>query len=550
MNRIHIITMLTAAGILLPSQQATGFTSPIPEIGDSISFAPKKKKKKKQTKAKGKNTDKTAALAKQIFNPTDEQKRKAAEFLTQCEELQDEQYTISCAIKDENDKIVYAMLITGADPQEALCDAAVAGKVKYVKLLLHAPGIDVNKCAPRPALHDAVTENRAEVVRLLLATPGIDVNILHPHTQETPLASAVSLRRTDIIRMLIQAPGVDMSAFTPLETAILKGDKKEAQRILKASDTDINKQNIAGQTPLICAIDNDSDEIAEFLLSVPGIDVNATDKGGDTALSLAIIRGKTDITKKLLTIPNIDINKGDTPPINAAAAADRPELLKLLMNSKGISYNRDNLFRIAVQFNSPEVVKFLLKTTDIDPNGASQYGYTHLALAASQGNAAVVKVLLSIPGVDVNKNLDESKWQPPFGMAIQYLLKHRDADPEVLKVLLNAPGIDANKTCPLHSVAWKCREDLVKILVSSPVININLVDGTGRTALHEAVRNHWAEKSVYIATVKALIDAGIDVNIKDEDGKTALMLLEKSEQRTEKNGRTEVIKLLKEAGAK
>ncbi|MDO4751673.1 MAG: hypothetical protein Q4A24_06155 [Akkermansia sp.] len=72
----HLLTLLTAASILLPAQQATAITAPLPELADGIFLAPKKNKKNK--KGKGKQTDKTEALAKKIFSASAEQKKKAA----------------------------------------------------------------------------------------------------------------------------------------------------------------------------------------------------------------------------------------------------------------------------------------------------------------------------------------------------------------------------------------------------------------------------------------------------------------------------------------
>lgn len=513
MKHNHIFTIFAAAGILLPAQHAAAITSP---LADGISLAPKKNKKgkkgkKKKAKADKKNIDKTVALAKQIFNPTEDQKKKATEYLQQegqpTGEETDGSY-IRRAMDKEQDKIVYALLMTGMNPTEALEEAIMAEKVNYIKLLLRAPGIDI-----KPALHTAASYGNSEIVKLILAEPGVDV-----------------------------------SAFSSLESAILKGDAKEVKRLLTNQCADINKKSVVGDTPLICASRLNHTEIVEMLVSVPEIDVNATNKRGNTALSEAAAEGNMDAVKLLLKTPGIDINKGATPPINGATLRDRTEILKLLLNTEGIQPDFNNLFRIAVQFNSPKVVKFLLDTTDIDPNGASPYGYSHLALAASKGSAAVVKVLLSTPGVDVNKSADESKWEPPLSMAISYLLEDGSADPEALKVLLTAPGIDANKTCPLHSVAWKCRADLAKILVSAPVINVNHVNSYNQTALHEAARNNWASKMRFINTIKTLIEAGIDVNIKDNNGKTALMLVEQSE-RSDENGRNEAIKLLRDVGS-
>ncbi len=44
MNKHHLLTLFTATGILLPTQQATAITAPLPELADGIFLAPKKNK--------------------------------------------------------------------------------------------------------------------------------------------------------------------------------------------------------------------------------------------------------------------------------------------------------------------------------------------------------------------------------------------------------------------------------------------------------------------------------------------------------------------------
>ena len=53
----------------------------------------------------------------------------------------------------------------------------------------------------------------------------------------------------------------------------------------------------------------------------------------------------------------------------------------------------------------------------------------------------------------------------------------------------------------------------------------------------------WAADFGYTAAVQALLDAGADVNAKDKEGVTALM-------EAQENGHTEVVEILKKAGAK
>ena len=59
------------------------------------------------------------------------------------------------------------------------------------------------------------------------------------------------------------------------------------------------------------------------------------------------------------------------------------------------------------------------------------------------------------------------------------------------------------------------------------------MDGYGQTALHEAARNGK------IQVVEALLNAGADKALKDEDGKTAL-------EEAQKEGHTAIVKLLRD----
>lgn len=81
-----------------------------------------------------------------------------------------------------------------------LSSASMMGYTEVVKLLLAAPGIDINK-GDEPPLLEASSQGHTEIVRLLLATPGINVN-KEGRTGDTPLKRAKEKGHTEIVKLL------------------------------------------------------------------------------------------------------------------------------------------------------------------------------------------------------------------------------------------------------------------------------------------------------------------------------------------------------------
>ncbi|KAF5324036.1 hypothetical protein D9611_008306 [Ephemerocybe angulata] len=222
-----------------------------------------------------------------------------------------------------------------------------------------------------------------------------------------------------------------------------------------------------------------------------------------------------------LLLPSLEINP-----------EDRQNLFEAL---SGLNVNARNNGRTALfsALNKAQkfeaIIKFLLTAPGIDVNAPDTSGMTPLTFAARDGHEAVVKLLLAAPGIDVNT--------PSIGRQTPLSLAAERGYEAVVKFLLAAPGINVNAPntdgwTPLRFAAQNGHEAVVKLLLAAPGIDVNAPSTSARTPLRFAAENG------HEAVVKLLLAApGIDVNAPDTDGWTPLLV-------AAVNGHEAVVKLL------
>ena len=170
----------------------------------------------------------------------------------------------------------------------------------------------------------------------------------------------------------------------------------------------------------------------------------------------------------------------ESVPVIAQAAGPGPELgrtgpdiapVKTVLNPR-----EHELFGCCVSGNVSRLKK-LLRYGKIDINTGSEYG-TLLSFASFNGQAGLVRELLSMPGIDVN--LAHQNGMTPLYFAAQA------GHAEVVKLLLDARGINVNLSAltgetPLYVAAQEGRVEVVRLLLAAPGININSGrDGRGQ----------------------------------------------------------------------
>jgi uncharacterized protein len=232
---------------------------------------------------------------------------------------------------------------------------------------------------------------------------------------------------------------------------------------------------------LIEAVQND-DQAAVTELLTKRVDVNAREDDGATALAWAAVRCNIEIGALLLK------------------AGANPNLT----NEQGIGP-----LYLAITNGSPAMVQLLLGK-GADPNIAREDGETPLMAAARLGQIDVAKMLLD-RGAEVNAR------EKKFGQtALMWAAGH----PAVVRLLVER-GADVRATSKVWDITATIYTPTTSTIGKTGIPWNN--DGAytskqgGQNAILFAVQQHDLE------SVKLLLDAGVDVNVRAADGTTPLL---------------------------
>jgi len=354
----------------------------------------------------------------------------------------------------------------------------------------------------------------------------------------TPLQWAAHWNDIDTVKLLLAAgakPNVaNRYGVTPLHEAATIGSAPVVAALLRAG-AQANAIYGEGETPLMLAARAGNVESVKLLLEA-GADVNAAESfRGETALMLASVENHAPVVSALLAA-------GAKPNTRSVEYTFQ----KLTGGAGGIIHDRPQggvtALMLAARQGAREAGAALI-AAGADMNATEpQYGFTAMQTAIFNGHYAFARLLIE-KGANVN---DGSLYVvTEMRNLAKYTNRPNPADTEdgvshldVAKLLLDK-GADPNatytKTIPPRQAQG----------------NINVAPGS--TALYRAVR------SVDLATVKLLVEAGANPSLAIGDGSTPLMAAaglgaprggdEEVTEAGDRNDPVDVMKVLVEKGA-
>jgi len=346
---------------------------------------------------------------------------------------------------------------------------------------------------------------------------------------DTPLVEAVKSGDIQALRTLVSRKAdVNQRAAdgaTPLHWAAHYEQLAAVDVLLRAGAKPDNV-NALSVTPLWIAADLGSSAIVARLLAA-GADPNVAPQTGGTALMLASRNGDVSSVKLLLqhgaNVNAVEQANGQTA-IMWAVSQRHTDVVSLLIGAGADAGARSKQLK--------RVVLLCCPTWPGDPEGTveiDQGGLTPLLFAALTGDAGIARRL-----VDAGANVDQTAaaGTTALGMAamrgfteLVTLLLERGANP-------NASG---GGFTALHAAVLRGDVKMVDVLLAHRAsINVRLTKGT---FLKRGSREYAFDKFLVGATpfliaarlgdlgvMRRLADAGADVSIPLEDGRTPLMV--------------------------
>jgi ankyrin repeat protein len=312
-------------------------------------------------------------------------------------------------------------------------------------------------------------------------------------------------------RQTVMSPGVEAmedNGRTPLSWAASQGAEQIVRLLLERQDVDPDSRDKYNRTPLSYAAGSGCVEIVQLLLQHSGVQPNLKNINDRTPLSYAASNGSMATFKLLLEHPDVDPDSRTTKnmsPLYYAADYGRMSIVDLLLARNDVDIEvreTDNLrtpLMVAATENHVQILaKLLHGGANIDATDKSRR--TALLLAVEQGHAGIVKALLS-RDASVH-TIDKDGWAP-ITVAAQF-------GRHAIVRTLHEYGADL---CFPQQLTW-----------------------------YKPTPLSMAAAAGHLATVKALLECGAPVDIRDRDGTTPLF-------RAAENGRVDVLNLLLQHGA-
>jgi ankyrin repeat protein len=298
-----------------------------------------------------------------------------------------------------------------------------------------------------PLLSAACYYGASDTVRYLLSQ-GADPTALDDEDRSAVFYAAASGQIG--ILSLLAGLGVDISGCG--QSAVRFGNLDAFRELIERGLISVSDVDFCKSTFLHIAAFEGHADIVRYLLTLGDRAIGACDRDGRTPLHLAAGNGHLVVCELLLGAgadPHF-LDSYERSPVYYAAVQERYDIVERLIGGGLNDLGEDGVPPLirSVKEGKAAMVQLLLEIPGTDPNVRDRNGFTALHTAIRSGRAFIAKLILNCERTDVNAQ-------------------------------------DAEGQTPLHWAVKKKDMELVQTLLKRQGTNIHLRNASGLTALEE-----------------------------------------------------------------
>lgn len=436
-------------------------------------------------------------------------------------------------------------------------------------LILNGIDLEIENEKKETAIFYAIHAKNSAVLQILIEN-GIKVNHLNIFNR-TALQEAIISANNRIINYLLPKTNTlnncDIDGNNLIFDAVTNGNIDIIKKIALNKEINLNQINFEGNTVLHKEIVLKNNDLALLLMDL-GVDPTILDKNGKNFLFYAISKGieNLSIFKKAVSLGcNLNARNKEnktllmesinfylsTPYDDKKEKSNHlkmiKELIHLGINVQAFDNNKENALFLATKSEDRDLIHCLLENSNIDMNHQNNLGNTALLSLVLNGirnedliilylkrganpnllnlsNKSIIEIL-----IDIILHIENKK---PLDFKEETLLNENAEYANVLDIILKNYSIDINrlgsKDQPLFFDSILFFNFKLFKLLRTKNINLNQKDKNGNNIIFKLMeynnKNLIKDKKLYLNTIKSLVNAGVDINAKNNEGITALHL--------------------------